>query len=216
MSTLGTCFSEPSAPLSCCSASAGGRLRRERPRTPRRGVIADHFPFRRARRFSAVAPSPTRYGPSMIHFRLLAVSLFAIVLAGTAACRTPAVAPDLTRFEFERPQMGVRSASRSTRKPRRGPTRRRRRPSHASRPSTRPSAITRRTAKSRASRRPPAAGVPCRWRRICGTSSPRRKNSPRVPLVRSMSPCDRSCRSGDGHDDNARCHRSTASLPRAM
>lgn len=41
----------------------------------------------------------------MIHFRIFAVALLA--LAGAVGCRTPAVAPVLSRFEYERPQMGV-------------------------------------------------------------------------------------------------------------
>ena len=45
----------------------------------------------------------------MIHSRIFAAAFLAITLALTtlAGCRTPSVAPPLTRFEFERPQMGV-------------------------------------------------------------------------------------------------------------
>ena len=45
----------------------------------------------------------------MNRFRIFAAALLALALAGAGAtgCRTPAAAPDLTRFEYERPQMGV-------------------------------------------------------------------------------------------------------------
>ena len=43
----------------------------------------------------------------MIHVRIGAVTLLALALVDGVGCRTPVAAPVLTRFEYERPQMGV-------------------------------------------------------------------------------------------------------------